>query len=249
MTDSFTGISKVLLARFYPLTRSDDLGGWIEDKSAGKDASVVAPLTQGSLELAVNWQSPFEGSGIESSFPGLAQMAQAGMFQGIIKAVGEKWGKDTSGAENAAKQMVGRTGVTKLNSTQVFSGLQPAKLQISVLFKAFSDPKTEVEDPIKMLQMWALPQKLASDGVLASAIGDWQGAQSLMPSLVPKIIGIEYKNRVFQPFVIESISDPLDAPTDEFGNRISAEVQLSICSLTAYDRDDWAATYKTRVLT
>jgi hypothetical protein len=248
MSNSFTGLHPTLIARFYPMTRSEDAGGWIEDRSSGRNSNVFAPLSQAVLELAVNWQSPFEGAGIESSFPGLAQMAQAGMFQGIIKAVGDKWGADTSGAETSAMQLVGRTGVTKLNSTQVFSGMQPAKLQLTAMFKAFRDPKTEVEDPIKMLQMWALPQKLAPDGVLASAVGDWQGMQSLMPSLVPKIIGIEYKNRVFYPFVIESISDPLDSPTDEFGNRIHASLQMSICSLTAYDRDDWAATYKTRSL-
>jgi hypothetical protein len=97
------------------------------------------------------------------------------------------------------------------------------------------------------LQMWALPQKLAPDGVLASAAKDWQGIQSLMPSLVPKVIGIEYKNRTFLPFVIESISDPLDAPSDEFGNRVSAVIQMTICSLTALDRNDWAGTYKRQV--
>jgi hypothetical protein len=244
MSNSFTGLHPTLLAKFYPLTRSDDMGGWIVDKSAN---SVHAAIGQASMELAVNWQSPFEGSGVESSFPGLAQMAQAGMFQGIIKAVGDKAGLDTQTAENSAKQLVGRSGVTKLNSTQVFSGMQPARLQMTALFKAFRDAKTEVEDPIKTLQMWTLPQKLAPDGVLASAAKDWQGIQSLMPSLVPKVIGIEYKNRTFLPFVIESISDPLDAPSDELGNRVSAVIQMTICSLTALDRDDWAGTYKRQI--
>lgn len=244
MSNSFTGLHPTLIAKIYPLTRSDDLGGWVSDKLA---TPVLAAVSQASLELAINWQSPFEGAGVESSFPGLAQMAQAGMFQGIIKAVGDKAGLDTQAAENAAKQMIGRTGVTKLNSTQVFSGMQPVKIQLTALFKAFRDPKSEVEDPIKTLQMWATPQKLAPDGVLATAANDWQGIQSLMPSLVPKVVGIEYKNRTFLPFVIESISDPLDAPSDEFGNRVSAVIQMTICSLTALDRDDWAGTYKQRI--
>lgn len=247
MRTSFTGLHDTLIARFYPMVRSEDAGGWIEDVSPNRDPSVNAPLQQASMELSVNWQSPFEGAGIESTFPGLAQMSQAGMFQGIEKAIGAKSGFDTTKAQEATKQLIGRSGVTKLNSTQVFSGMQPAKLQVTAFFRAMNNSYSEVEDEIRRLQMWAVPQKLAADGVIASSVSDWQGLQSLMPSLVPKVIGIDYKNRSFFPFVIESISDPLDAPSDENGNRVSALIQMTICSLTAYDRADWGATYKQRI--
>ena len=244
MSNAFTGLHSSLFGKFYPLLRSEEAGGWIRDKSA---PIISTPVEQANMELAINWQSPFESSSVEAGFPALAQMAQAGMFQGIIKAVGEKTGLDTAGAENTAKQMIGRSGVTKLNSTQVFSGMQPVKLQMTVIFKAFKDPYTEVELPIKTLQMWATPKKLAQDGVAVTALKDWQGMQSLMPSEVPQIIGVEYKNRSFLPFVIESITDPLDSPSNENGDRISAVIQMTICSLTALDQHDWARTYKNRV--
>lgn len=229
------------------MVRSEDAGGWIEDFSQDREPSVYAPLTQANIELSVNWQSPFEGAGIESSFPGLAQMSQSGMFQGIEKAIGAKTGFDMTKIQESTQQLIGRSGVTKLNSTQVFSGMQPAKLQLTAYFRAMYDSYSEVEEQIRRLQMWAVPQKLAPDGVIATAVNDWQGLQSLMPSLVPKIIGVDYKNRSFFPFVIESISDPLDTPSDEDGNRISAVIQMTICSLTALDRTDWGATYKHRI--
>ncbi len=241
--NSFTGLNPLLLGRFYPLTR-DENANWIADLT---EPEVTAPLTQASMEIAQNWQSPFEGAGIESSFPALAQMSQSGMFAGVLHAIGENLqgqAREAVGAlRNQAEKLVGRSGVTKLNSTQVWSGAQPLKIQITALFKAYRDPKAEVEMPIRQLQEWAAPQELAKDGVAAEFIRE-KKLLTLMPSLVPKCIGFIYKNRIFSPMVIESISDPLDAPIDSNGNRIHASIQLTLCSLTAVDRKDWTNTYR-----
>lgn len=241
---SFTGLNDTLIAKFFALKRSDDMQSWIRDES---EPEVSCPLTQAGLELAATWQSPFEGAGIESKFPAIAQMAQAGMFSSILKAIGDKAKGSTKEAANKleeqAKKLVGRSGVTKLNSTQVFSGMPPAKIQLTAFFKAFSDPQSEVEDPIEKLMSWSLPQRLAPDGVIAEAIRSDFDALSLMPSLVPKCIGFSYKRQTFKPMVIESISYPLDAPSDRHGRRVSALIQMTLCSLTALDKDDWKNTY------
>ena len=240
---SFTGLNPHLLARFYPLKRSGDGAAWERDTSV---AEISAPLTQASMELAMNWQSPFEGAGVESRFPAIAQMAQAGAFAPLLKAIGEKIEAAkgvTDGLSETAKQMVGRSGVTKLNSTQVFSGMPPVKIQVTAYFAAYRDPAAEVEKPIRTLQEWALPQELAPDGPGAEFIKSGFDLLSLMPSKVPLCIGMVYKGRDFKPMVIESISDPLDAPIDSNGRRISAAVQITLCSLTALDRNDWGKTY------
>lgn len=243
--NSFTGLNPLLLGRFYPQTR-DENANWIADLT---EPEVTAPLTQAGMELSMTWQSPFEGAGVESKFPDLAQMAQAGMFAPVLKAIG---GRLEDGAvkrrldswAKSADKLVGRSGVTKLNSTQVFSGMPPVKIQVTALFKAHRDPASEVELPIRTLQQWALPQELAKDGVMAEFIRSDVDPLTLMPSKVPRCIGFMYKNRIFSPMVIESISDPLDAPIDRKGNRIHATLQMTLCSLTALDKNDWLGTYR-----
>lgn len=243
---SFTGLNDHLIAKFFPLKRSGDGAAFERDDAGGE---VSAPLTQASMDLAMTWQSPFEGAGVESRFPGLAQMAQAGMFSGVLNAIKSHVKPESltaefiDGVNKSASQLGGRSGVTKLNSTQVFSGMPPVKIQVTAFFKAFSDPQREVEDPIRTLQEWVLPQELAPDGVMAEFIRTGN-VLSLMPSKVPLCIGFIYKNRIFSPMVVESVSDPLDAPIDDRGRRISCAVQLTLCSLTALDRKDWGNTYK-----
>lgn len=184
---------------------------------------------------------------MESRFPALAQMAQAGMFSGVLQALGSaaKFAEGTTEKlDETAKKLVGRSGVTKLNSTQVFSGMPPIKIQITAFLRAFKNPWKEVESPLQELQKMVLPKHLAKDGVLAEFIKSGADLLTLMPSEVPSIVGFTYKTRIFQPMVIESVSDPLDAPIDSRGQRISASIQITLCSLTALDRADWVKTYK-----
>jgi hypothetical protein len=245
--DSFTGLSPHLIASIYPMKRVGDGAEWERDN---EEKPFEAPLTQATMDMAVTWQSPFEGSGVESRFPALAQMAQAGMFSGVLQAVGHALPKDMKRTQaliddldGAARKLVGKSGVTKLNSTQVFSGMPPLKIQITAFLRAFKHPVLEVEEPLKKLQEWALPKKLARDGTAAEFIKSGFDVLALMPSRVPTIVGFHYKNRIFQPMVIESVSDPLDAPIHSSGYRVSASVQITLCTLTALDRNDWNDTY------
>ena len=250
--DSFTGLSKHLIGEIYPLTRVGDGAEWARDNS---EEPFTAPLTQATLDMASNWTSPFESNGIESSFPALAQMAQSGMFRDVLHALGsrippekERTKEFIDGVEKSARQLVGRSGVTKLNSTQVWQGAAPIKITITAFLRAFSSPVREVEEPLKRLQSWVVPRRLAKDGIISSTIKNGASLLALMPSEVPTVVGFTYKNRIFQPMVIESCSDPLDAPISKAGNRISAVVQLTLCSLTALDRRDWADTYPAEYL-
>jgi hypothetical protein len=242
--DSFTGLSPHLIASIYPMKRVGDGSAWARDDA---EKPFEAPLTQATMDIAANWQSPFEGSGVESSFPALAQMAQAGMFSGVLQALGSTLSFSKGGTDSMvekAKLLMGRSGVTMLNSTQVFSGMPPIKIQITAFLRAFKLASVEVEAPLKKLEEWTLPRYLAKDGVLAEFIKSGADPLTLMPSEVPTIVGFNYKNRIFQPMVIESVSDPLDAPIDKDGNRISVLVQITLCTLTALDRAAWNSTYQ-----
>lgn len=254
-SDSFTGINKHLVASLYPMKRQgDDFSLWVRDDS---QTPFEAPVTQATLEMAANWASPFEGAGVEAKWSGLAQMAQAGMLKDVIHAIGgnippenERTKGFVADVEESAKKLVGRTGQTLLNSYQVYSGSPPVKIQITVFLRAWSSPTREVEEPLKRLQSWVLPRKLAKDGVITNIIKNGASLLSLMPSETPTIVGLSYKNRLFQPLVIESCSDPIgaDAPISRYGNRVSAVVNLTLCSLTAFDKASWADTYPAEYL-
>ena len=71
-----------------------------------------------NLEATLNWQSPFEGAGPEARAPTLSAMLQSGAIQPLAERVGA--GEATKEVSETAR---GRTGITKLNSTQVFSGI------------------------------------------------------------------------------------------------------------------------------
>lgn len=254
-TSDWQGLNSNLLATFYPVTSvaGAEKRTYVRDYTGG---SVVAPILDGAeMEYTFNWQSPFEQMGTEAKAPALTAMLQSGVlsqaYAGFMsKTIGDQ-ASETAKSTNqtvgqALESMVGRTGITKLNSTQVFSGMSPVKCSMKLLFRAYSDPKSEVMNPIQKLLSWAVPQKLSEDSSLVimakeAASGNRNVADyisALLPSYSPTMIGMEYKGRTYMPMVIETISDPITSPTTSSGEYASAEVSLTIASLTAWDKGD-----------
>lgn len=240
------GLSPYLLGTFAQMRKSGDQ--WVEDSDG---TAVVAAITEANMEVALNWQSPFESSGPESRAPMLMAMLQSGQIQPVVdgldafgKAIGINTGNLAADLKGAADKFEGRTGITKLNSTQVFNGMPPLKIQITALFRAWRDAKAEVETPFKTLMQMALPVKLAPDGGLLSRLGSYASGSIgvvdlLMPSKSPTPIKFTFKAREFSPLVIESVGVPLSSPIDRDGNFVELLVPMTLCSLTALDRDDW----------
>jgi hypothetical protein len=251
LTSLWDGLSPHLIASFYPVTRSHDSyhdSGWIKPQAA---ATVLAPLTEASMEVTLNWQSPFESAGPESRAPALMAMLQSGQLQPILDAIPNSAGKPglidqiKASLTGMSDQFVGRTGITKLNSTQVFSGMPPVKIQATAVFRAWRDAVREVEAPFDQLMQWALPASLSPDGsifarLLLLAQGKGNAVDALVPSFAPVTIAMRYKNRIYSPLVIESSTFPLDAPITSDGHYIELVVPMTLCSLTAIDRQDWA---------
>jgi hypothetical protein len=238
------GLSRHLIADFYPVMHGS--GGWVRKTGA---VSIKVPLTEADMSIALNWHSPFENSGIDSMAPTLAAAFQTGVVSDSLAAIGRLLPEsmqsslgDKLGLEDTARELRGRTGITTLNSMQVFSGMPPIKLSVTAIFRAWADPVAEVERPVSMLTKWALPVHLDKRSLAQrlAGSGNKQGLlNALFPSSSPVIVGCAYKRRLFAPMVIESVELPLSSPIDQDGYFVFMPVTMTLCSLTGIDRDDW----------
>lgn len=258
-TSSWDGLSPHLLAEFYPVKaqQEGEKRIFVRDEAAGK--SVIAPLLDGAeMEYTLDWQSPFEQMGTEAKAPALTAMLQSGVisqaYAGFMSSsLGEQAAEqvNTEGVGDKLKELEGRTGITKLNSTQTFSGMSPIKCTMKLLFRAYHNAKTEVNDPIQQLIEWAVPKKLSEDStlvIMAKLAGNGstnanQYLDALLPSFAPQMIAMRYKGRLYSPMVIESISDPITSPTTSSGHYASAEVSMTLSSVQAWDKADIAKIY------
>lgn len=214
---------------------------------------VYGPMVEGSFEVTLNWQSPFENTGPETKAPALTAMLQSGSLVPVLNAL-QAFNPSPSGPAGqaidatagklkvAVHELEGRTGMTKLNSRQVFSGMPPVRLNFSMVFRAIHDAKKEVMRPLQRLMEWTFPQELAEEGILAEVLKTTTDVESfikaLFPSRAPLLLAMNHGGRTYAPLVVESISFPLDAPIDSMGNYIDLTVQISMATLTALDRPD-----------
>ncbi|MGS0741335.1 hypothetical protein ACVBEF_05825 [Glaciimonas sp. GG7] len=243
LRSEWLGLSPHLIAKIYPVGRHGE-------RTGQEQCEVHAPVTAGgNIEATLNWQSPFEQSSPDSKAPALIAMLQSGALLPGINDLKRMFGfggtpeqapQDVSKIEASIKKFEGRTGITKLNSTQIFTGMPPIKINVSLIFRAFSNPKGEVFDPLKKIWEWALPQKLSDDSLVKRLAGtkDEGVISSMFPSTAPQLIGFQYKQRSFAPMVIETIGEPIDAPIDRDGYYTDITIPLTLATLTALDRRD-----------
>lgn len=245
LTSRWDGLSDHLIASFYEVARKTDQNGKTYWAKVDSYDVVKAPLTEASMETILGWQSPFEGAGADKGMPTIAAMLQSGALVPYVNPNGK--------AGQVISNFEGRTGITKLNSTQVFTGMQPVKIQVTALFRAWEKPIEEVEAPFNQLMKWALPVKLAPDGAVMSAFTavkgfvtgtplDQAAVDLLLPSTAPVCIAMKYKGRTYSPLVIESIGHPMNSNVDCFGRYVEMLIPMTLCSLTAMDRTDWSNT-------
>ena len=245
------GLNKHLIAKIYPV----DKNGKPENPST--DNTVLAPLTDGNIDVSLNWNSAFENTGTDAKYSSISQLIQSGQASTLFALLADFIPKEAQGIigdarntlealGNEAKNLEGQTGITKLNSRQVFSGLPPIKIPITMYFRAWANAQDEVESPINQLFEWALPQELADESAVVNVIRDVQAGNTrkafndVFPSKIPKFVALEYGGRTYTPLVIESIAHPLVLPRSKDGEMLSASVQLTLATLTAWGKDDYA---------
>lgn len=248
-------LSKGLLAEIFPLKKVNTEGGKFHFERDGK-ASVMALLTEGQIEFSNNYTTPFESSNPESRLPNLMAMIQSGqMLSGLAQALGggylqkgaEAFGMSglLKGAAELLESLEGRTSLTKINSTEIYVSSSPLKIPLTLVLRAWADAKTEVEDPIALLESWTLPEYLHDQSLLvglANSGGDREVIlKSIWPSKVPPFVGMTYAGRTYKPLLIESCSSPLVVERDQDLNRLFAQVTINVTSRHALDAPEWAA--------
>jgi hypothetical protein len=247
LSSDWTGLSKHLIATFYPVQQipgSKDALAWERKPDTPE---VRAPLTEGTIEQTANWTSPFENQTADAKLGTFSAMLQSGGFSPALQALAALFPKDSvgsglvNGLNKTLDDLRGKTSITKLNSVQIFTGMPPMKVNVTAHFRALRDSKQEVELPLSQLVEWSLPKQLSNSGIATKVI---EGAKSgLVESLysgdAPQIIGMQFANMLFIPLVIESVSRPLTGPRDRYGYLTSAQVTLSLSTLTALDQSDW----------
>jgi len=254
---SWGNLNKLLLAKIQPC---DPRTGVILDGYI----PVICPINEANMEASLNWQSPFESAGAESKAPALMALIQSGQtsiylnaLRGALGDIDNKFGTDLSNsslgesakkAEVKSDSLVGRTGITKLNSRQVFGGLPPLSITGNLHFRAIKDPIEEVLFPVMDLWRWALPQKLAADGTLKAIYDEVKGGgdymKGLFPSQSPLTVAFTYAGETISPLVIETIQAPLDNPRDSYGNSIHKVLNITLSSLTSLDKNDVTEFFK-----
>lgn len=214
---------------------------------------VYGPIEEGTFEATFNWQSPFENMGPETKAPALTAMIQSGALVPVINAlqainpdpngkIGTMLDAGADKLKSAVRELEGRTGITKLNSRQVFSGMPPVRVNFTIDFRALTNAAKEVEAPLQRLLEWVFPQELAEEGILSEVLQTSRDVDSfikaLFPSRAPKLLGLTYAGKTYSPMVVESISHSLTFPKDERGHFINLTVQVNMATLTALDRPD-----------
>jgi len=192
LSSDWTGLSKHLIASFYPVRRIvDGTKFWWEREP--NSTEVQAPLTDGTIEQTANWTSPFENQQADAKLSSVSALLQMNGLQPILNSIAGMFGNGSvvgdkiSSTGKALASLAGKTAVTKLNSTQIFSGMPPMKISVTAHFRALRNSDDEVQLPIDQLMAWTLPKKLSSQGFVGNAVDAEQelGWKTLYPSEAP----------------------------------------------------------------
>lgn len=245
------GVSPHLLATIFEV-RKRDISAW---DRVPDGPEIVCPLTEANIEFAMNWQSPFENQSLDATAPFFSAMLQSGGFSPVLSAFSEALkgsglteglGDKIAQANQDLRGAEGRSTITRLNSTQIFSGMPPVKITASLLFRAWDNPAREVEAPLDQLMKWALPQSISNDvsavvNAAKFAAGSKEFFDAVMPSKAPLMVGMRYKGRTYAPMVIESVGIPIQSPVTNKGEFTELQLPVTLCTLSAIGRDDWTS--------
>ena len=253
-------LSPLLLACITRVTRTGD--------PIADSEEVYALLTEGDMELASQYSSPFENDNPEQRYPTLTAMLQSGdMVDSLGRVAGGTGGGIMGALQNgnltgalsaglataetlAAKAvvalggqdmmqgLVGRSAYTKVNSTQIYVSTNPVRLSCTLFLRAWKSARREVEGPLSLLEDWALPEELSRTGLLENLASNNGILNSLFPSKMPPFVALKYAGRTYKPLLLESVSAPLVVERDQAGNRLAVSVQCAFVSRTAWDKRD-----------
>lgn len=221
--------------------------------------TVESLFEEADFVIEAQYSTPFETSNPEGRMPNLMGMIQSGQanaaFYGFfaaeptgvgefiangVSAAGERTGisdnfKQTlTDAQDQLQGLMGKSNFTKINSRQIYTSSNSVRVTGTLIFQAWSNAKTEVEDALEQLQRWASPVELSAKSLLAAGFSDGF-SQAMFPSTIPTMVQLQYGGKTYTPMVIENVSAPITAPMNKDGSRIAIKVQITLLSLTAWD--------------
>lgn len=248
LASKWDGLSPHLLAT---IERCDKAGAVV-----AKYPAVVAPLKDMSFSIEAGWDPAFANAN-RSALGALAELG-AGVvgLSGLVGStsgggvLGQMAGEVSDWAQKSvggiAGALEGKTGMTKLNTTLIYTGGGDYQLEATAIFRAFSDPLREVEQPASALMSWVLPAHLEAGSRLVGAAGAAMSGESVLnawfPSSSPPYVRLTYRGKTYGPMVVRSASNQPGGPCDSRGRLVYDEVRFSLRSWMAADADDWART-------
>lgn len=257
------GLNPHLVVKIRPVIEGNAEGGQGK-QTYNVDTSqpaVESIFEDAEFTIESQYSTPFESSNPEGRMPNLMGMIQSGQISAayfsLFAAANDPTGisgaavdagaavADVSGmsdsatgvledAESKLKGLAGRSNFTKLNSQQIFTSSNSVRVTGTLVFQAWSDAKTEVEDALQQLQVWSSAEELSDQSLLVGGLKDGL-SEAMFPSIIPPLVQLQYGGKSYSPMVIESVSAPITAPMTKDGHRIAVKVQVTFLSRTAWD--------------
>jgi len=202
------------------------------NQNNSKDVVIRGRLISDSLSSTTNFASKFEDTNLDNQLSSTSALLQAGEYA-------DKW--------KSLEKFKGRTLITKASTTQVWAGVAPQKLTVSLEFKAINDAILEVERPIRELL------KIQSASLVENQLENTQavikefwssGTESELANTAlgytPNPIAISIASKYFNMiYFIEDISMSRDKiMVNKNGDRIYLVVELSLGSRKAITKDE-----------
>ena len=197
-----------------------------------KDIKVVGKIVSDNLEVNTTWESTLEGSNSESGFSFTTALAQSGLLESFTNS----------------DKLIGRTLVNKTEAVQVFKGIEPQTINLTLEFVAQRDSFVEVELALRTLIKMSLPQLTNGISSVAletlkntikgsntdTSINDFAG---YIPFDIVVVLGNKRYNA--NRYIITNVSSDRDElKLDRNGNDIHRQVNITLKSKQALMRDE-----------
>lgn len=157
---------------------------YITQKIGGREITVVGYMVDDcQLSFVANWESPFENDSV-----------------GGVGAI-EK-------TSSLVQTMSEKTSKTIWNSQEVWQGNLPPELNITLRFMAYTNARTEVDDPIRYLSQMISPELEAKVPISSDGIG----------GRIPKEAAFNIGRKVTLPMRISNVAYNVNAPKTKDGH-------------------------------
>jgi hypothetical protein len=185
-----------------------------------------------SISNTSNWVNKFEDTNIDNQLSSTTALLQAGEYA-------DKW--------KSLEKFKGRTLITKASTTQIWAGVAPQSISLTLEFRAFRNAQLEVERPIQELMRIFSPKliknQLQNTETLIKDLWDSNGSAEISKTALgytPNPISVSILQKYYSMiYFIESMNISKDRlMLDSNGDTIYQEVELTLGSRQAITKEE-----------